>query len=409
MAPASQSGNEPDLSAEEEPSRGRALLGWGLLALALPLALLTLSTLTGLGLDQNLPSRTALVAAILALALPTLGLAGVLGGTLHAHGLALWSWCLLVMLAFPGYFPQRREPVTRIGLEYFSTPLGEAPRERTLEIGLGALSLFGPEAPRPLAAEPLTSTDTASEPPGDGAETDGGASGADRQSTRIPYLGEGQSIIIAAHVDGPDFGEPLQFVFDTGATLTTMTREALEHLDVPIEAEGPRVLLRTAGGEMDAHLVLLDAVWLENEAVEWVTVAICEACASATTDGLLGLNVSSHFRVSIDHEADEIELVPHGGRRNRRLDIQPWLELDSLLRRWDDGRLELTLDVTNRARHGIRSSVFEVKCRDESFSVRLGPIPAFGNTSQQVSLPRGSQCERFEIQPLAASWNSDRF
>ena len=215
--------------------------------------------------------------------------------------------------------------------------------------------------------------------------------------------------MIPVHIDGPEFGQQLQFIFDTGATLTTLTRDALDALDIQLDDGAPTILLRTAAGEMEARFALVDAVWLDEEVVEWVTVAVCESCASPTTAGLLGLNVSSHFRVSIDHESEQLEFVPRRGRRNRKLDIQPWLDLSSVLRRWDDGRLELTIEVENRSRQGIRSSVLEVKCSEESFTIRLDPIPAFGSVSQVASLPRNSPCENFEIRPLAASWETDRF
>lgn len=407
--------SEPRPIARSALSRFRRLLGRALLVIAVPLLLLASSTVTGLGLDQNLPDQAALLGALCAVILPAFGFATVFGNGALAHGLAFCAWSILILTAFPSYFPERRESATRIGLEYFSmsfgeSSFGESTRTLVINSGMGMLSLWGAESVRIIRAERQAEANHEDKDELSVEELADSVDGAtERRPTWIPYKGEGRTIVIPAHVDGPEFGEELQFVFDTGATLTTVNRDTLELLGIPIDDDAPQITLRTAAGEVEARLALIDAVWLDEELVEWVTVAVCEPCANETVHGLLGLNVSSHFRVSIDHETEEIELVARPGRRNRQLDIQPWLEINSVLRRWGDGRLELSLDVRNRARQGIRSSVLEVRCSDENFTIRLDPIPAHGSLSQSASLPWGNRCESFEIHPLAATWVTDRF
>ena len=405
MNPALDSREDLNPPEDTDRSRSRFHLGPVLLVLALPPVLLALSTFTGFGLEQNLPSQSAVAGAFCAVILPALGLASIFGASSSAHGLALSIWSVALMLAFPQYISERRESATRIGLEYLSSSLDASMQQKVVETGLGWLRLYGSEPERIVRAERRGVRER--QPVGATIATTKVAT--EHRPTWIPYGGEGQTIVIPVHIDGPEFGQQLQFIFDTGATLTTLTRDALDALDIQLDDGAPTILLRTAAGEMEARLALVDAVWLDEEVVEWVTVAVCESCASPTTAGLLGLNVSSHFRVSIDHESEQLEFVPRRGRRNRKLDIQPWLDLSSVLRRWDDGRLELTIEVENRSRQGIRSSVLEVKCSEESFTIRLDPIPAFGSVSQVASLPRNSPCENFEIRPLAASWETDRF
>jgi hypothetical protein len=404
--PEAKPAEAPNPSEGAAPGRGRKLLGPLLLVLALPPVSLAMSAFTGFGLEQNFASQAAFAGALCAVILPALGLASIFGASTAAHGLAFITWSVALMMAFPGYLPERREPVTRIGLEYLSGSLDESTQQRVVETGLGWLRLYGSEPERVVRAERRVQQ---KERQPVGAPTREDNLEIERQYPSIAYDGDSQAIVIPAHVDGPNFGETMRFIFDTGATLTTMSRDSLDVLDIQLDDDAPTVLLRTASGELEARLALVDAIWLEEEVVEWVTVAVCESCANATTAGLLGLNVSSHFRVSIDHESERIEFVPRRGRRNRRLDVQPWLDFSSVLRRWDDGRLELTIDVTNRARQGIRSSVLEVKCSEEDFTIRLDPIPAFGSISQTSSLPRNSACESFAIRPLAASWETGRF
>ena len=90
---------------------------------------------------------------------------------------------------------------------------------------------------------------------------------------------------VAAFFDGPRYGEEFQMIFDTGATYTTLDRASLEQLELEISRHAPHATLRTANGEVDAPLVLVDAVWLGDAVVEWVTVAVCDLCAGEGVSG----------------------------------------------------------------------------------------------------------------------------
>ncbi len=401
--------DEPQGSASgtQRPGRSIRLLGGLLLAASVAPTLLAIAATTGIGLEQNVPGQLAFGCAIVVVILPALGLAAALGSRAIAYGVSLALVSIAVVWALPSYFPERREHATETGFTYLSRGFGEGTQTRAVEFGRSLLGFFGPE-PRPILRAERTDAD-ARRGISAAIEVDKAEEVENRGATWIPYEGDGQTIIIPAHVDGPDFGEDLRFVFDTGATLTTISSNVLKVLDVHIPDDAPEVMLRTAAGEMKARLVLVDAIWLQQEVVEWVTVAVCEHCANDRADGLLGLNFSSHFRVSIDHEAGELEWVPRHGRRNRRLDIQPWLEMNSVLRRWDDGRLELEIRVENNAARGIKSSVLEVSCSDEQFTIHLDPIPGKGGVTQLASLPWGARCEAFEVVPVAAAWETDRF
>ena len=60
-------------------------------------------------------------------------------------------------------------------------------------------------------------------------------------------------------MDGPEYGEELTMIFDTGATLTTLNRRTLDLLEIPLPAATPRLRLHTAAGEIEAPPVLPDA------------------------------------------------------------------------------------------------------------------------------------------------------
>lgn len=257
--------------------------------------MLAFSTVAGLGLDQNLPSPIAILGAICVVALPVLGLASMLGSSGIAHAASLGIWSLAILTALPNYFPERREDAARIGIHFFTSAFEAPSQTQAVDAGLAILTLLGPEPPPTLRAERIV--DDASPPELDVAQhnkaNDSDAKRErDPKTTWIPYHGEGQAIVIPAHTDGPNFGDELNFVFDTGATLTTLSQNALRVLGITVPADAPIVTLRTAAGELEAKLVLVDAIWLDEELVEWVTVAVCEYCANDATDGLLGLNVS---------------------------------------------------------------------------------------------------------------------
>jgi hypothetical protein len=395
----------------------------GLKALALGSTAVTLfialAALTGVGLDQNLPAFHSLVAAFSLVLLPAAGLSSLLRGGSLVVAAVIWVWTLGLLSALPAYFPEKREPATRIGLRMLSTPLGEERSEGVVRVGLQLLATLGEEQPRPRRAEPLPErNDTPVETIAAASEerteiaappNEKRAPNESRKTTVIGYEGAGNSMRIPVHVDGSDFGEEFGMIFDTGATLTTLNLPSLELLDIPMPPDGPTVVLHTAAGTMEAHLALVDAIWLEDEVVEWVTVAVCESCSESGAAGLLGLNVSSHFRVSMDHDTRQIEFNARRGRRNRRLDVQPWLQLSATVSQWQDGRVEVEVNAANRARRGIDSTVVEVKCGEDRFTVRLDPILPHGETTTTASLPWGSDCTTFVIRPLSARWQLDRF
>jgi len=150
--------------------------------------------------------------------------------------------------------------------------------------------------------------------------------------------------------------------------------------------------------------VLVDAVWLGDEVVEWVTIAVCEPCARGPIAGLLGLNVTGQFQVALDHEEHEIRLQRRRNERDRQLDIAQWLALRSTVRRWWDGRVEIEVTGDNRSGAPIREALVEVACRGDRYAVQLLGIPPQGSRTTTASLPRGADCSEYSIKLHSGSW-----
>ena len=224
-----------------------------------------------------------------------------------------------------------------------------------------------------------------------------------------PYEGEGEVMRIAAFFDGPRYGEEFQMIFDTGATYTTLDSASLEQLELEVSPRAPHATLRTANGEVDAPLILVDAVWLGDAVVEWVTVAVCDLCAADGVSGLLGLNVSRQFKVGLDHSVREIRLQERKDAGDRKVDIAQWLDLSSHVRRWQDGRVEVEVTGRNLAPIGMRDTAAVIDCPGGRFEVLLGRIPASDRASVEMSLPRNTDCSEYALELHSATWESNRF
>lgn len=398
-----------DLQASEPRSRA-GCLGVLLAGTAAPIAVLAIGTLTGIGLARNLASFPALAAAVALVVLPVCGLASLIGAgsRLTELGGSAWLWCLGVLLTLPFYFPGERTAATRAGLELVASPLGDAAQIQVRSVGTALVDLLGAEPePTPLA-DPLP-----------GAAAEAARAAADARRARelreaqgdvvISYEGRGESMKIAAFFDGPRYGEEFPMIFDTGATYTTLNREALGQLEIEIPRDAPLAILRTANGEIEAPLVLVDAVWLGDAVVEWVTVAVCEPCASDGVSGLLGLNVSGQFQVALDHDHRHIELGALDRPENRKLDVAQWLRLRSRLLRWQDGRLEVEVTGENRASIGIRELAAQIDCPGGRFEVAIDGVPGRETVSRKMALPRGTDCSEYTLDLREATWERNRF
>ncbi len=399
--------NLPQAPGKGTPGIGRLLLA------APPLALATVS-LTGLGLLHGLPTGLALTVAITLAFLPTLGL-GAIGPQAPAklRAWSAWVWCLLVLLALPLYFPGERGPATREGTRHLIGWLGTSRAEALAGALEGAVGILGRD-PRPLNPSIAnTSTEgpktTPLQPVPSPAPALTRSENEADGSVRIPYLGDKNSLRIEADIDGPEIGERFTLLFDTGATFTTLNRASLDAIGLSIPPDAPRVTLQTANGRLETELVLVDAVWLGDSPVEWVTIAVCDSCVSPPAVGLLGLNVSQRFQVSLDHNRREISLERRTIGDDRSLDIRNWLQIRSRATAHWDGRIEVELKGFNDSRREIRSAVIGLECSGEGFAIQLDAIPPFGEAAVQVELPRDTDCSQQELELTRAYWGLGRF
>lgn len=362
--------------------------------LALPGTALALALMLGAGmLRQGQPLLVSIAAGAVVL-LPALGLGSLLRQRALGVSLGLLLWPVLLLVGFPLYFPDERADALASGLAVMTLPLGLEPPlllARALDEALPSPSPVRPPAPRaePLAALPDPLPVLVSE--------------LHEGSFTLPYEGRGRSMIVPVHVEGPRAGADVSMIFDTGATLTTLDPATLAAIGVEIPSDAPEVTVRTAAGERQARLVVIDRLWLAGVEIEGVTVSVCEACADGETVGLLGLNVSGHFRTTVDHAREELVLEPRPLPWDRALDVGPWLMLEATATRWEDGRVEVEVRGRNRSLRAVERATVAVRCA-ESWAAELEGVAPGEQGTRTIALPVGARCEDYIIALERAAW-----
>ena len=191
-------------------------------------------------------------------------------------------------------------------------------------------------------------------------------------------------------------------LFDTGATLTTLNQSALDALGVVVPADAPEVTLRTASGERTAKVALIERMWIGGLEVNGITVALCEECAGSRTTGLLGLNISGRFRVTVDGHRRELILQPRESI-DHAVDLSPWLSIRATAVHWSDGRIEVQVGADSVAARTVASVEVEIHC-DETFTAVLEEIPPGGSREVTVSLPLGTDCTDYTVEMRTGRW-----
>lgn len=366
------------------------------LALALVLALgtvpaaLAYAAMLGLGLHRHAPAWViSFSATVLVFGPPLVSATLAWRGRVPVFALFVGTWSLGLLSAMPVYFPGERRQAVVTGMSLVGG--GEA-WEGVAQAVADSLpnepKVASPEVPEaPLVVEP-------SLPP---------AAPLDDHQIALPYEGAGRRLSLPVVFGHGSRSVEREMMLDTGATYTTLPLSVLRDLGAEPSADAPTITLHTANGEREAQVVLLDTVWLGDLAVHGVAVATCEACASSDTVGLLGLNVTGNFNITIDADRREVVLSQRASD-NRRLDVSPFAELAANLSRYPGGRMEVEVDLTNHARRDVVAASAEIRCGDRSFEVDLPAVGALSAATVRRRLPEHAPCDRYQVALLSARW-----
>jgi clan AA aspartic protease (TIGR02281 family) len=254
----------------------------------------------------------------------------------------------------------------------------------------------------PTGAEPEVA-ETLPPPLAPPESTTGAARDLADEAVVLPYEGTGRSLTVPVSLEADEAEVDVWMLFDTGATLTTLDNATLKRLGLTVPADAPQLTVRTANGERISDVVLVDRLWIGGFAVEGVSISVCDECAGDNAVGLLGLNVSGRFLVTVDQARRELVLQPRDATRDRSVDIAPWLELWAQASRWPDGRVEVEVEVENLSTREVRDVKVDISCV-KTWVAELAVVPPEGSASTIVSLPRGTDCETYSVALGGARW-----
>ncbi len=351
---------------------------------------IALALVMGAGVLRQGPPLLVALSAGAVVVLPGLSLSAVVRLRVLAAAAGVLLWSSLVTAGFSLYFPGERADALAAGISVFTTPIGMPVRPDAILAVESLLPHLGEAKPRPPVARVLEEVEIPLGP-------DGPADGV-----VLPFEGEGRSMSLPLQVEGPAGTQELWMLFDTGATLTTLNQSALDALGVVVPADAPEVTLRTASGERTAKVALIERMWLGGLEVNGITVALCEECAGSRTTGLLGLNISGRFRVTVDGHRRELILQPRESI-DHAVDLSPWLSIRATAVHWSDGRIEVQVGADSVAARTVASVEVEIHC-DETFTAVLEEIPPGGSREATVSLPLGTDCTDYTVEMRTGRW-----
>ena len=130
----------------------------------------------------------------------------------------------------------------------------------------------------------------------------------------LPFEMTGRHIFVEARVAG---GEPLDFVFDTGASSAVLNEKTAERIGLEADryatATGASGRMRV--GYSGKNRVSLGELELKGVSLTLVALDHLERGIGRSIDGILGYELLSRFVVTIDHDASTLVVDRHGSFR----------------------------------------------------------------------------------------------
>lgn len=190
---------------------------------------------------------------------------------------------------------------------------------------------------------------------------------AGERAITVPFSSEGNAILMDVEVDGPTGSITAPYLFDTGASFTTINTETAAKIGIEVPDDAPTLKFNTASGPREGRMVYLPAITLDEITIEGLLVSVCDGCVNERSAGLLGLNVMREFIVTIDFP-NHIKLAPREQRRtgppNRAYDINPTVDLEVERPEIWLRRVRWIVQIKNRGTEPIRDIIPEVRFSD---------------------------------------------
>lgn len=240
--------------------------------------------------------------------------------------------------------------------------------------------------------------------------SDGENSGDERSPTfptssfTLRYERHQGAILVEARVHNED----VYFLFDTGASHTTLTSAVARRIGKAPGPDAPRAISQTAGGMVESRFGLIDRLTLGGRMHRGVTFSICDPCGGVyrgkPVAGLLGMNVIGRYLTNFDDASGTIQMRPGRLYAERTRDIKPWVEIDAprLVRAERDGIL-LEAGVKNRSPRQIQRLQLAIACANGN-KVTSAPVTINRSSTAKVRFPVPAECQPQDIEFLGGTW-----
>lgn len=238
-----------------------------------------------------------------------------------------------------------------------------------------------------------------------GAEWDGTTPTRVDGGITIHYERNGSSILVPAKVEG----KSVYFLFDTGATYTTLTGDFARRAGIAPKKDAPTMMGQTANGPRVSHVGLMNRLELGGRGHFGVTFTICDACPSGMYRGkpivgLLGLNVIGRYRTSFDDAQGKLEMFPTAAYMDRSRDIKPWVRVQYGRSVHKGEVFRFAFHVHNRAPRSIRSLKMKFSCAGGEPVTMTRKVGARQKVRVEQSIPTGRCPVGFDGEIVEAKW-----
>ncbi|MBN2723546.1 MAG: clan AA aspartic protease [Deltaproteobacteria bacterium] len=179
-----------------------------------------------------------------------------------------------------------------------------------------------------------------------------------------PFIFKNGSIITKVLLKNGGKSGKYLLILDTGATISTISGKLASELGVI--PTGKISSVKTAGGETSMPIGILESITVGSHTVSPFIVAICDHCSSQDSQGLIGLNFTRHFHISIDSTLGRINLDRIKKWVDRKDEIEPFIETTELTGDIQKDRLSIKGKITNHSNRKIVNLVFECTLLDEN-------------------------------------------
>ena len=225
--------------------------------------------------------------------------------------------------------------------------------------------------------------------------------------TAVELERKGSSYYVGAKLNG---SVDVSYLYDTGASITTVDKATLDKLGVQIPANAATIRTSTANGVVEVPLIVLDSIDVGGARVTGgFTVSQCEPCADGRKIGLLGLNFSRRYLTTLDEGSKKLRLVPRVDALDHRFDVEPFLQYQGVKGTMRSGAFYVSGSVYNRAPRtatNVKVAAILVNANDKEIarvSGRIGTIPAGGTTQFQFN-GRAPAFAKFYLELEGADW-----